>query len=475
MKNIAIVWFRNDLRLTDNEALVEAYATHDSVIPVFIFDTRVFRGETSFGFAKTGEYRARFIVDSVRDLQSRFRDRGGELYVYDGHPEEVLFELAQKYNTRTVYCNRERTAEEVMVQDALEQRLWSIGQEVKFVRGKMLYYTSDLPFPIAQTPDVFSTFRKEVEKYVTVRTPLAIPATINTKTVLNLDNTEIPSIKDLGHQSDGTIHQERFKGGESAALDQLRYYLWDTDYIASYKETRNEMLGWDYSSKLSPWLAAGCISPKTIYAELKKYEAERTANRSTYWLFFELLWRDFFRLLGKKHGTAIFQRKGTKQETITTKWTEDMTTFRVWAEARTGVPLIDANMRELNATGYMSNRGRQNVASFLVKDLHVNWQMGAEYFESLLLDYDPCSNYGNWNYVAGVGSDPREDRYFNPLSQSRKYDPQGAYVRHWLPELGVLPCSHIHRPWDLSDEHLKSLGIILGREYPKPAVSTQRW
>jgi deoxyribodipyrimidine photo-lyase len=132
-------------------------------------------------------------------------------------------------------------------------------------------------------------------------------------------------------------------------------------------------------------------------------------------------------------------------------------------------------MREINATGFMSNRGRQNVASFLVKDLKVHWLLGAEYFESMLLDYDPCSNYGNWNYVAGVGSDPRENRYFNPLSQSRKYDSDGTYVKHWLPEIKDLPSTYVHRPWVLRSEELAKYGVTLGKDYPKPAVPTRRW
>lgn len=474
MRNIAIVWFRNDLRIHDNEALSEAYASNDVVIPVYIFDPRVFKSKTSFGFEKTGKHRCRFIIESVEDLRNNLRQRGSELYVREGKPEEVLFDLANDLKTRSIYCNRERTSEEVAVQDTLERKLWTIGQEMRYNRGKMLYYTSDLPFPIAQTPDIFTTFRKEVEKIVPIREPLEIPALIGSKEMEGLDPGKIPTLTDLGFEN--TEYKGPFKGGETAGLNQLHYFIWEKALIKDYVNTRNQMLGWDFSSKFSAWLAQGCLSPKLIYHEIKKFEAANAKNKSTYWLIFELLWRDFFRLMGKKHGNEIFKISGTKQDRdLLPDWSEDRSVFRIWSEARTGVPLIDANMRELNETGFMSNRGRQNVASFLFKDLKINWLMGAEYFESLLLDYDPCSNYGNWNYIVGVGSDPREDRYFNPLSQSRKYDSDGSYIKSWIPELNALPCTYVHSPWALSDEDLSEMGITLGKHYPKPVVDTSKW
>ena len=178
--------------------------------------------------------------------------------------------------------------------------------------------------------------------------------------------------------------------------------------------------------------------------------------------------------MGKKYENRIFQKAGTR-ETSNEKWKNDPQLLQVWIEGRTGVPFIDANMRELALTGFMSNRGRQNVASVLVKDLSVNWQMGADYFESLLLDYDPCSNYGNWNYVAGVGSDPRENRYFNILAQAKKYDPKGTYVKLWLPELTKLPADIIHRPDIISSKQEITYDFHLGEDYPKSMVSTERW
>lgn len=472
----AIVWFRQDLRLHDNEALSDALSQVDEIIPVYVFDERVFKGQTRFGQPKTGAHRARFVIESVQDLRDSLRSIGSELHVRVGKPEEVIFELALATKTNWVFCNRERTSEEAEVQDSLEQKLWSIGQEMRYYRGKMLFYTADLPFPVPHTPDVFSHFRKEVERYVKVRQPMPSPKPRLNAPSVRLEPGEMPTLADFGHD-EACINSRaalEFRGGETAALARLKYYLWDTHLIKTYKETRNELLGGDYSSKFSPWLAQGCLSPKLVYHEVKRYEAAHGSNESTYWLIFELLWRDFFRFMGKKHGNKIFQKGGTRGE-INPRWRSDYKLLQRWIDGETGVPFIDANMRELKQTGFMSNRGRQNVASYLVKDLNVNWQMGADYFESVLLDYDVCSNWGNWNYVAGVGSDPREDRYFNILTQARRYDAEGDYVRHWLPELAHLPAEHIHTPDQLSQAEQSKLSIRIGADYPKAITSTVKW
>ena len=472
----AIVWFRNDLRLHDNEALQEAMQSAGEVIPTYIFDPRVFSGQTKFGFAKTGKYRAKFIIESVIDLKQRLQNLGSDLYVRVGNPEEELLKLADEVKSNWVFCNRERTQEEVDVQDALENSLWAIGQEIRYSRGKMLFYTADLPFPVTQTPDIFTQFRKEVEKFIPVRDPLPAPTDRFSPLSISVDFGEVPSLADLGHEEFPVNDKGGFawKGGESEALAQLKYYFWDSDLITDYKETRNGLLGRDFSSKFSPWLAQGCLSPKMIYAELKRYEQERTSNKSTYWMFFELMWRDFFRLTGKKFGNAIFKETGTKDEPVPA-WLEDRSLFDKWATGATGIPFVDANMRELNATGFMSNRGRQNVASFLVKDLKLNWLLGAEYFESLLIDYDPCSNYGNWNYIAGVGSDPREDRYFNVISQSKRYDTQAEYIKYWLPELKNVPSELVHTVFKLDAPALSKYKVNLGTDYPKSIVKPNHW
>jgi deoxyribodipyrimidine photo-lyase len=243
--------------------------------------------------------------------------------------------------------------------------------------------------------------------------------------------------------------------------------------LKNYKETRNGLIGTEFSSRFSAWLALGCISPRTIYYEVKRYEKERKKNDSTYWLVFELIWRDYFRFISKKHGEKVFQVAGIKNQMDS--WRRDRAEFQRWSEGMTGVPFVDANMRELNQTGFMSNRGRQNVASFLVNDLGIDWTWGASYFESQLIDYDVCSNWGNWMYVGGVGNDPRENRYFNILRQGKNYDKNGNYVRTWIPELAAIKGFDIHQPQEMSGSKLKELKIQLGSTYPHSMVQMEKW
>ncbi len=472
MKKRAIIWFRNDLRLHDNEALVTALNLAQEVIPVYVFDERIFWGETRFGFRRTAKYRARFILESVTDLRLNLQKRGTNLVVRIGKPEEILYELARQTGSSWLICNRERTRDEVQVQDALEQQLWSIGVELVYTRGKMLYHTQDLPMPVHHVPDLFTHFRKEVEGLVPIRQPLETPNHISPPSV-QIDYGIMPTLLALGH--DDFANDPRgvleFRGGETEAIQRLKYYIWETDSIARYKETRNGMIGPNYSTKFSPWLSQGCLSPKLIYHEIARYEQQRIKNDSTHWVYFELLWRDFFRLMAKKHGNKIFLKSGPQNKKLP-ELKNNWKSFQLWAEGRTGVPFVDANMRELNQTGWMSNRGRQNAACFLVKDLKVNWVMGAEYFESLLLDYDPASNYGNWNYVAGVGSDAREDRYFNQMTQARTYDPQAQFVKRWCPELSCVPGDKAHRPDLLTNAERKAYKV---QGYPDAVVQMNKW
>jgi deoxyribodipyrimidine photo-lyase len=193
------------------------------------------------------------------------------------------------------------------------------------------------------------------------------------------------------------------------------------------------LIGENYSSKFSPWLANGSLSARRVFSEIKKFEKEVEANESTYWLVFELLWRDYFRFVAKKYVNKIFLKGGIKNKSLS--YNNDFEVFEKWRTGKTGNDFVDANMTELMKTGFMSNRGRQNVASYLCKDLKIDWRWGASWFESQLIDYDVASNWGNWMYIAGVGNDPREARYFNVNKQAEMYDQDKSYRKLWLDSL----------------------------------------
>ena len=462
-----LIWYRNDLRLHDHEPLYRALQEKAIVIPFYCFDRRQF-ATTSFGFPKTGKYRAQFILEAVTDLRQSLQALGSNLIVRFGLPEETIPTLVQELNIDAVYYHQEVTAEELQVEQDLKQKLSALKVPIKSFWGATLYLPEDLPFKIEQIPELFTNFRKQVEKKSAIEEPISSPTALSPLPTIELGN--LPTLADLNLDSPMVDRRAvlPFKGGETAALDRLKHYFWDADCLQNYKETRNGLLGADYSSKFSPWLAKGCISPRYIYDRVQQYETERVKNNSTYWLIFELIWRDFFRFICAKHGNKIFYLSGLQG--IDIAWKEDWQRFDLWREGKTGYPLVDANMRELALTGFMSNRGRQNVASFLTKNLGINWQMGAEWFESLLIDYDVCSNWGNWNYTAGVGNDARGFRYFNIMKQSKDYDRQGDYVRHWLPELASIPGSKVHEPWKLTAEEQKRYGVRLGVDYPRPVV-----
>jgi deoxyribodipyrimidine photo-lyase len=356
------------------------------------------------------------------------------VYVYrcrcedPGRSAHVVFFLS--------WASREVASEELEVQAALKERLSRDHVQLRELWGNYLFHLDDLPFDVGRDcPSVFTHFRKAVEKRCPVRDVLPIPDPLRPPPALvdsgsrapTLD-APVPGMADLGlpeaWEAHPLEHEEAqavlaYRGGEAAALARVQSYFWELDCLKDYKNTRNELLGPNYSSKLAPWLAQGSVSPRFVYSEIQRYEAERVANESTYWLFFELLWRDFFRLSAMFFGNDIFKLGGPQRQPRKYPWVRNTELFEAWRQGKTGYPFIDANMRELAATGFMSNRGRQVVASFLTKDLLIDWRLGAHYFEEMLLDYDVASNYGNWTYVAGVGSDPREDRYFNGESTGR--------------------------------------------------------
>ncbi|MDY6780632.1 MAG: DASH family cryptochrome [Halobacteria archaeon] len=456
MPSTSVVWFRDDLRVHDNPTLTKAANQTDEVVPVYCFDPRDYSDVElrGFEFDKVGPRRADFVRESVLDLRSSLRELGGDLVVAHEKPENFVPRLADEFDA-DVYHQTKPATEEWNVEGRVEREVEDKGLSTRSFWTHTLYHINDLPNSVHGTHDTFTPWRKEVENTpsVDVRDTFEEVGSVTTPDFDAHDfdvGTRPPSLEELGSETPEGDDRAvlGFEGGESRALERLDTYFWERDRLRRYKETRNGLLGSDYSSKLSAWLSRGCLSPRRVYEEVKEYEEERVANDSTYWLVFELLWRDYFQFQFVKHRDGFFHANGIRN--VDKDWSYEDERFDRWRRGETGVPFVDANMRELNTTGYMSNRGRQNVASFLADVLGVDWRLGAAHFEANLVDYDVCSNWGNWAYQAGVGNDSR-DRYFNVLKQAERYDPEGRYVRTWIPELAEVPDDTVHTPWKSSE------------------------
>ena len=420
---IAILWFRNDLRIDDHPALSMAMEKAGQVVPVYVLDPRQY-GTDRWGIERMGPFRRRFLRESLTELRGQLASRGSSLRILLGYPEEAIPRLAERYGANTVFAHREAATEEQNVESALSARI-----NLALLWGSTLYHPDDLPFEPSTIPDIFTDFRKAVENSSRIRQVYPAPGQIPGPP-MTPEEYEEEQFLETEHVNPDSRAAMTFTGGSSAAYARMRHYFWDTRALSRYQETRNGLIGQDYSSKLSPWLANGSISAGQIYWEIKRFEKEVVSNISTYWLIFELIWRDFFWYTALKYGPRIFQSSGING--VHKSWRRDSSLFRTWCSGRTGDRFVDANMLELALTGWMSNRGRQNVASFLAHDLQLDWRMGAAWFESMLIDYDPCSNYGNWMYVAGVGNDPRVGRKYNTARQAELYDPEGTYRALWL-------------------------------------------
>lgn len=427
----SIVWFRNDLRIADNKSLSVACKNSELVIGVYFIDPEKFE-IGKFGFKKTEKFRAKFLLESLQELRDNLGKLNISLLIIKDKPESKFAELVERFQITSLYLQKEWTPEETKTLKAVTSILPQ-DVNVKEHYNQFLYHPEDIPFDsFRDIPQVFTEFRKKCEKNVEVRPAIPIPEKLQAENLLS-EIGKIPTINELGFENFETDPRTAFpfKGGEDQAKIRLEDYFWETKKLAVYKKTRNGLLGKDYSSKFSSWLANGCISPTIIYREVKEFEDKVTKNEDTYWLIFELLWRDFFKYISLKHGNDIFKVGGILKKDYS--WGHDDRIKDLWIQGKTKENFVNANMNELAKTGFMSNRGRQNVCSFWSKELQQDWRIGAAYFESMLIDYDVHSNWGNWMYNSGVGNDPR-DRKFNIKSQAERYDPGGKYQQTWLQE-----------------------------------------
>ncbi|MFQ3190214.1 MAG: deoxyribodipyrimidine photo-lyase [Paraglaciecola sp.] len=415
-KNITtgLYWFRHDLRLTDNPTFNKLCEQVDWLICVYV-QGHLKELQGSLCEANTSKLKDAFEQESVLGLDKALRQRKQYLIISDTPSLDTLTDLVNQYKITHIGAELHPGVYEQKSLKALQNAC----PHVKFINesGYSLFSRNDLPFELEDLPKSFTPFRKQVEG-LSIDFPLEI--------LTQLPNAIEPTPK-APQQS---ISQSNIKGGETAAAEQLNFYLFGTDLIKQYKQTRNALDDWDSSSKLSLWLGNGCLSVRTVYHTIKQYEVQRGANDSTYWLYFELLWREYFQWYLAKHQDTLFHFSGIQHTSPLTEFNQQ--TFTRWCEGMTEYPIVNACMRQLNQTGYMSNRGRQLVASCFVHELGLDWRYGAAYFEQQLIDYDVASNWGNWQYLAGVGADPRGHRRFNLAKQTATYDPQSVFRNTWL-------------------------------------------
>ena len=424
----ALVWLRNDVRFQDQQSFFNACKSYDRVVAYYTFEPKDFE-KTTWGFQKTGKFRTRFNIETLQSLQLELKEKNITLIVEKRSATVGIPHWIDDLNASALFFQEEWTAEEKLISNAVCDSL-SKKIQVFTHYDQFLFHPDDIPMDIDSIPQVFTVFRKKCEKYSTIKSCIPEPVILDKKSLLTAPYT-LPTLEELGFASFETPTHAAFPflGGTSSALNRIKDYFWKSERLSFYKQTRNGLLGSDYSSKFSPWLANGSLSARMIYWEVQRYEKEIQKNESTYWLIFELIWRDYFKYISLKHGNAIFHLGGILDKKYT--WDSNSEIFLKWTEGKTTEPFVNANMIELKKTGFMSNRGRQNVASFFAKSMLMDWRMGAAYFEQQLIDYDAHSNWGNWLYVAGVGNDPR-DRKFNIKLQADRYDAKGQYQKRWL-------------------------------------------
>lgn len=391
----AVVWYRNDLRVDDHEALRSACEEQDTIRAVYVKNHK----EQLF---ERGAQQAKFEEETLVNLADHLSQIGIALDILEGKVNEALDSYLQTDDT--VYFHKMTGTEEAASEQYVKDRY-----TVRSFEKQTLHRREDIGSD--ELKRVFTAFRKRVEAKGTFHDPLDPP-------------TGIRLIREESVKADPEIAFP-FRGGESAGRARLQEYF--AEPVFTYKETRNGFLR-DDSSKLSAWLANGSLSPRRVMAELQKAERKKGANESTYWLYFELLWRDFFHLTMRETGSRLFRSNGLKEGQYT--WKTDQLAVERWIKGKTGVPFVDAFMNEIRETGWMSNRGRQIVASYLIHELKQDWRIGAQYFEQQLIDHDVASNYGNWAFIAGVGNATRTPR-FDPVFQQQRYDSNEEFTKRW--------------------------------------------
>ena len=450
MPSTAIMWFRRDLRVHDLPALAGAVRA-DRIVPVFVFDDRLL---------KTGRFpsanRTAFMLGCLRELDAALRDRGAKLVVRHGRPEEEIPAVAREANARDVYFTADSSP-------------WSRRRDQQVIDTLAADGVSAHASPGAFAVDDPSTVRTGQGRPYTVFTPFhrawegeprRAAATTPRKLSLpgDLKTGRLPSAADLGLKHEPDLV---FEPGEAAARKAMSAFL--REPVSRYKELHdNAARG---TSRLSPYLRWGCLSP----LELEQKASEKRSQGAAAFVR-QLAWRDFYAAVLMHFPFVVKQEFQERYRDL--EWARKSKKLDAWKEGRTGYPFVDAGMRQLLAEGWMHNRLRLVVGSFLTKDLHLDWRHGETHFMEHLVDGDMAANNGNWQWVASVGTDPKPyfQRMFNPMLQQKKFDPDGEYVRRWVPELADVPDSHLVEPWTMSEGDQQMAGCVIGTDYPEPIV-----
>lgn len=452
--SIALWWIRRDLRLSDNQALSAALAAAEQVIPVFVLDPALLASPY------TGDKRLAFLFDSLRSLDADLRQRGSRLIVRQGEPAAQLAPLLAETRADAIFAEADvtpyarRRDEQVKVQLPL-----------RLTRGLTVQRPSAVLKDDGAPYTVFTPFSK---RWLSLPQPIEadlLPAPGRIVTPQDLPSLPIPTEPALPASVP-------FAAGESEAQRRLQAFTEGDDAaITRYRDERNRP-DLEGTSRLSPYLRFGMLSARqAVLASRSARQAARTSDAcygTDTWLS-ELIWREFYVAI-LYHFPHV--RSGSFQRHYDRiPWVNDERDFAAWCEGRTGYPIVDAAMRQLVQTGWMHNRSRMIVASFLVKDLLIDWRWGERFFMQHLLDGDPASNNGGWQWTAGVGTDAAPYfRIFNPTAQGQKFDPEGEYVRRWAPELAGIPAKYIHAPWTMPPSEQRRAGCVVGSDYPAPII-----
>ncbi len=389
-KKVILVWFRNDLRILDNEILFEAVERGDIVIPVYFFDPRYF-DSNRFGFRNTGILRTNFLLETVEHLKKSLQELGADLLVFHGQPEEIIGTLCAKYDVTEVYHHREVAHRETKISERVEAVLWKEKINLKHFIGHTLYHKEDLPIPIKDIPDSFSAFKKKVEKESFVRPVLPAITTITTHP--HLEETIVPTLSALGFVTEDIRRQTEsaLRGGEEHALQMIAMTL-----APQYDEP-------DDYNLISPYIAHGAVSPAFYYHKIKA--AATAGNKKKYEkLIMRLLWRDYFRFMLKKHPNIFFK---DHQPTVDT--TVSAEKIQQLLSQGTDEPVIDALLRQLRQEGNLPYEHREVLAAFLLQELGINHLSGARFFEEYVIDYAPATTYGHWLHLAGFGTSSKDN------------------------------------------------------------------